>query len=57
MLTGVGSEYYGPGANPTVMANLQGEGTLAIAGGGDVVAGPDVTVAGVLGVELGYLLS
>jgi hypothetical protein len=57
MLTGIGSEYYGPGANPTVMANLQGEGTLAIAGGGDVVAGPDVTVAGMLDVDLGYLLS
>ena len=41
VLTGVGNEYYGPGADPTVLANLQGQGTLAIAGGGNVVAGPE----------------
>ena len=57
MLTGVGSEYYGPGDDPTVMANLQGEGMLAIAGAGNVVAGPDVTVAGILDVDRGYLLA
>jgi NAD(P)H-hydrate repair Nnr-like enzyme with NAD(P)H-hydrate dehydratase domain len=39
------------------MANVQGEGTLAIAGGGDVLAGLDVTVAGMLDVDRGYLLS
>ncbi|TXL79499.1 hypothetical protein FHP25_06020 [Vineibacter terrae] len=45
-LTGVGSEYYGWGANPTVLANLQGSGTLAMVGGGEVVAGPNVTMSG-----------
>jgi hypothetical protein len=34
ILSGVGSEYYGPGANPTVTANVQGQGTLAVTGGG-----------------------
>src|SRR5207253_3181772 len=36
-LTGVIGEYYGAGSDPTVLANVQGQGTLAIAGGGNVV--------------------
>ena len=46
VMTGNGSEYYGGGSDTTVLANVQGTGTLAIAGGGDVVAGPNVTVSG-----------
>ena len=45
-LLGVGSEYYGAGDNPTVLANLQGTGVLAIAGTGNVVVGPGITLAG-----------
>jgi hypothetical protein len=45
-LTGSDAEYYGAGADPTVLANLQGQGTLAIAGGGRVIAGPGITVTG-----------
>lgn len=45
-LLGVGSEYYGPGDDPTVLANLQGSGVLAIAGTGNVVVGPGVALAG-----------
>ena len=52
VLTGVGNEYYGPGADPTVLANLQGQGTLAIAGGGNVVVGPNVAVTGALSAEI-----
>ena len=52
VLTGVGNEYYGAGADPTVLANLQGQGTLAIAGGGNVVAGPNVAVTGALAAEI-----
>ncbi|MBI2736117.1 MAG: right-handed parallel beta-helix repeat-containing protein [Rhodospirillales bacterium] len=48
VLTGVGNEYYGPGADPTVLANLQGQGTLAISGAGHVVAGPNVAVTDAL---------
>ncbi|WP_373867925.1 right-handed parallel beta-helix repeat-containing protein, partial [Reyranella soli] len=51
-LTGVGNEYYGPGADTTVLANLQGQGTLAIAGGGNVVVGPNVAVTGLLAAEI-----
>ncbi len=54
-LTGVGNEYYGPGADPTVLANLQGQGTLAIAGGGNIVAGPNVAVTGALTAEIEVL--
>ena len=45
-LTGVGGEYYGGGADPTVLANVQGNGTLAMVGGGELVVGPNVTVSG-----------
>jgi hypothetical protein len=45
-MTGSGIEYYGAGADPTVLVNVQGSGDLAIAGGGQVVAGSGVTVAG-----------
>ncbi|WP_178133627.1 M10 family metallopeptidase C-terminal domain-containing protein [Vineibacter terrae] len=45
-LTGIGSEYYGEGTDPTTLANVQGDGTLAIASGGNVVVGPNVTVTG-----------
>ena len=46
ILIGVGNEYYGAGADPTVLANLQGTGTLAIAGSGNVVVGPGIALAG-----------
>jgi len=52
VLTGVGNEYYGPGADPTVLANLQGQGTLALAGLGNVVVGPNVSVTGALTTEI-----
>ncbi|WIM14421.1 Ig-like domain-containing protein [Enhydrobacter sp.] len=45
-LTGVGNEYYGSGADPTVVANFQGSGTVAVSGTGTVVTGPDVAVTG-----------
>jgi hypothetical protein len=45
-LLGVGSEYYGADDNPTVLANLQGSGMLAIAGTGNVVVGPGIALAG-----------
>ncbi len=45
-LTGVGSEYYGWGMDPTVLANVQGSGMLAMVGGGEVLVGPNVTVSG-----------
>jgi aryl-phospho-beta-D-glucosidase BglC (GH1 family) len=45
-LTGAGAEYYGAGPDPTVLANVQGNGALAIAGYGNVVVGPNVTVTG-----------
>ena len=45
-LLGIGSEYYGGGADPTVLANLQGTGVLAIAGTGNVVVGPGIALAG-----------
>jgi hypothetical protein len=45
-LTGTGGEYYGVGSDPTVLVNMQGSGTLAIAGFGTVVAGPNVAVTG-----------
>ena len=52
VLTGVGNEYYGPGADPTVLANLQGQGILAIAGAGNVMVGPNVAVTGALTGEI-----
>jgi hypothetical protein len=45
-LTGPDNEYYGTGSDTTVLANVQGSGTLAIAAGGNVVAGPHVIVTG-----------
>jgi hypothetical protein len=45
-MTGIDAEYYGTGANPMVLANLQGQGTLAVFGGGSVVTGPGITVTG-----------
>jgi hypothetical protein len=45
-LTGVGNEYYGWGADPTVLANIQGSGTVAVSGTGTIVAGANVTVTG-----------
>ncbi|MEO6712257.1 MAG: M10 family metallopeptidase C-terminal domain-containing protein [Mycobacteriales bacterium] len=45
-LRGVSNEYYEAGWDPTVLANIQGEGTLGIAGGGNVVVGPSVVVTG-----------
>src|SRR5262249_4517839 len=45
-MTGDNNEYYGPGSDTTVIANLQGSGKLAMAGGGNVVVGLGVTVSG-----------
>jgi hypothetical protein len=45
-MTGTDFEYYGSGSDPTVLANLQGDGSLAITGGGPIVAGPGITVMG-----------
>ena len=45
-LTGVSNEYYGSGADPTVLANIQGNGTLAIAGTGTVLVGSNIAVTG-----------
>ncbi len=45
-LTGNGNEYYGAGSDPTVLANVQGSGTLAIAGGGNVVVDSKIHVTG-----------
>src|SRR5262249_17341385 len=45
-MTGDINEYYGSGSDPTVTANLQGSGTLAIAGNGNVVFGPSMTLTG-----------
>ncbi|MBS0219349.1 MAG: M10 family metallopeptidase C-terminal domain-containing protein [Proteobacteria bacterium] len=45
-LTSDSGEYYGTGANPTVLANIQGNGTVAIAGSGNIVAGPNIVVTG-----------
>ena len=53
-MTGVSGEYYGAGSDPSVIANLQGSGTLAIAGGGKVIAGPGIVVTGgAAGVPIG----
>src|SRR5882757_466817 len=40
------AEYYGPGSPPLQLANVQGQGTLAVAGNGAVVVGPQVAVTG-----------
>jgi hypothetical protein len=40
------AEYYGPGSPALVLANVQGQGTLAVAGNGAVVVGPKVAVTG-----------
>lgn len=40
------NEYYGPGADPTVLANLQGSGSVAMVGGGKIISGPYVTIGG-----------
>jgi hypothetical protein len=45
-LTGDSNEYYGWNADTTVLANVQGTGTLAIAGGGKVLVGPGIGVTG-----------
>lgn len=45
-LIGVSNEYYGGGMDPTVLTNIQGTGTLAIAGTGNVVVGSAITVTG-----------
>jgi len=45
-LLGNSNEYYGPGNDPTVLANLQGSGSVAMVGGGNIIAGPNVTIGG-----------
>jgi hypothetical protein len=45
-ISGIDKEYYGPGADTSVLANIQGSGTIAIAGGGTIVAGTGITVTG-----------
>ena len=52
-LIGSGNEYYGGGIDPTALANLQGSGTLSIAGGGKVIAGPGISVTGGSAVSTG----
>ena len=46
VLIGDVNEYYGGGINSTALINLQGSGTLAIAGSGKVIAGPGISVTG-----------
>src|SRR5262249_31699004 len=45
-ITAPDAEYYGTGAGEELVANLQGNGTLAVAGAGSVVAGPGIKVTG-----------
>jgi Ca2+-binding RTX toxin-like protein len=45
-LIGDSNEYYGGGSDPTALVNLQGSGTLSIAGTGKVVAGSGISVTG-----------
>src|SRR5205814_5686963 len=45
-MSGIDKEYYGSGSDTTLLANLQGSGTLAVAGAGAVIAGPGITVTG-----------
>ena len=45
-LTNPDVEYYGAGSDPTVAANVQGSGMLAMSGGGNVIAGPQTVVTG-----------
>lgn len=45
-LTGDTYEYYGSGANPMKLANIQGTGTVNMAGSGAIVAGSGITVSG-----------
>ena len=45
-ITGPDAEYYGSGSGQELIANLQGSGTLAVAGAGGVVAGPNIKVTG-----------
>ena len=46
VLIGDGNEYYGGGSDPTALINLQGNGTLSIAGGDKVIVGPGISVTG-----------
>ena len=46
VLIGDGNEYYGGGIDPTALINLQGSGTLSIAGSGKVIAGSGISVTG-----------
>ena len=46
VVTAPDAEYYGPGSGRELIANLQGSGTLAVAGAGEVVAGPNIKVTG-----------
>src|SRR5262249_12530699 len=41
-----GSEYYGASPDNTVLANVQGTGTLALAGGGKVIASSGIATKG-----------
>jgi hypothetical protein len=45
-LLGDMNEYYGGGWDPTALVNLQGSGTLSMAGLGKVIAGPGISVTG-----------
>jgi hypothetical protein len=45
-ITAPDAEYYGSGSGSELIANLQGNGTLAVAGAGGVVAGPNIKVTG-----------
>jgi len=45
-LIGSSHEYYGPSPDNTVLANIQGSGTLSIAGGGKVIASSGIVMTG-----------
>jgi hypothetical protein len=45
-MSGIDKEYYGSGADPSALANLQGTGKLAVSSSGTVIAGPGITVTG-----------
>ena len=45
-LIGTGNEYYGWAPDNTVLANIQGSGTLSIAGGGRIIASSGILMTG-----------
>ncbi len=45
-MSGIDKEYYGSGADTSVLGNFQGSGTVAIVGSGNIVAGSGIRVTG-----------